>query len=122
MKGLISEKAFALSLGDIKVMDLLYCPFSKTCAVCDKKKVYTLTDENNRAFPVRRYLSANGDCRFEVYNCASLIGTGVDGAGKLIDLSVTENKKAVVCAIKDENKQKEIYKNYTSGHYRRGIL
>ncbi len=121
MQGLIGEKAFALSLGDIKLMDLCYCPFGKTCKVCDKRATYDLTDENNRTFPVRRYLAADGSCRFEVYNCATLIGTGAKKAGKLIDLSVCENK-ALLQAKDDEGKQKELTKLYTSGHYKRGVL
>ena len=55
-------------------MDLIYCPFSKTCKDCDRKGVYTLTDENSREFPLRRYevnYPQNG-CRFEIYNCADL--------------------------------------------------
>lgn len=119
---LVSERAFALSLGDIKLMDLCYCPFGKTCASCDKKAVYTLTDEGGRAFPVRRYIAGDGSCRFEVYNCAKLIGTGVKNAGKLLDISVIEDKIATVQAIDSETEQKKLYQNYTSGHYKRGVL
>ena len=118
---LVSEKAFALSAGDIKLMELCYCPFGKTCSACDKKDIYTLTDENGRAFPVRRYLTADGSCRFEVYNCAQLVGVGLEGAGKLLDLSVTEKKREAVAAVTEE-KQKEVYQRYTSGHYKRGVL
>ena len=63
---LVGEKAFVLALGDIKVMDLCYCPFGRNCASCDKKGVYTLTDESGRAFPIRRYISGEKTCRFEV--------------------------------------------------------
>lgn len=122
MQGLIANNAFVFSLGDIKLMDLCYCPFGKTCKVCDKRALYDLTDENNRVFPVRRYLAADGSCRFEVYNCATLIGTGVKNAGKLIDLSIEENKAALLRAKEDEGKQKELLKGYTSGHYKRGVL
>ena len=121
-KGLISDKAFALSSGNIKLMDLCYCPFGKTCAKCDKRAQYTLTDENGRGFPTRRYLSADGNCRFEVYNCADLIGTGLDGAGQLLDLSVTDDKTTAVTAKDSEMKQKSLYKSCTSGHYKRGVL
>ena len=43
-----------MTAGDVKVMDLIYCPFSKSCAECDRRELYTLTDENGRAFPMRR--------------------------------------------------------------------
>lgn len=122
LKGLISEKAFVLSSGDVKVMDLCYCPFEKTCGNCDKKSLYCLTDENGREFPMRRYMDDKGNCRFEVYNCASLIGVGVNGAGKLLDCTLQEDKKQAVQASNDENMQKKLYKNYTSGHFKRGVL
>ncbi|MBQ8284280.1 MAG: U32 family peptidase [Clostridia bacterium] len=122
LQTLIGEKAFVLSSGDIKLMDLCYCPFAKTCNVCEKKSLYTLTDENNREFPVNRYTSADGSCRFEVYNCANLISKGINGAGKLLDLTITNDKKTAFEARHDEEKQKDIYKKYTSGHLKRGVL
>lgn len=122
MENLISEKAFAFSSGNIKLMELCYCPFEQTCASCDKRAAYTLTDENGRAFPVRRYKGAKGDCRFEVYNCANLISTGVSGGGKLLDLTLVKEKKAAINAKEDIEKQKTLYQSYTSGHYKRGVL
>ncbi len=122
MRGLLGKRAFVLSCGDIRLMDLCYCPFGKTCKQCDKKEIYRLTDEGERVFPVRRYLAADGSCRFEVYNCTNLIGTGMQGAGKLMDLSVTKDKSAVLNAQGDENAQKKVYEGYTSGHFRRGVL
>ena len=121
-KGLLSDKAFALSSGNIKLMDLCYCPFGKTCNQCDKREVYALTDENGRNFPARRYISADGNCRFEVYNCADLIGTGIDGAGKILDVSVLGNKSGAITAKDSEVKQKGLYSSCTSGHYKRGVL
>ncbi|MGN1104836.1 MAG: U32 family peptidase [Candidatus Coproplasma sp.] len=73
-KPLARSNTFYLNGGDIKVMDLIYCPFSKSCRDCDRKRIYTLTDENGREFPLRRYevnYPLNG-CRFEIYNCADL--------------------------------------------------
>lgn len=119
---LLSEKAFALSSGNIKIMDLCYCPFGKTCNKCDKRDVYSLTDENGRVFPTRRYLAADGSCRFEVYNCADLVGTGLNGAGKLLDVSILADKPTAVAAKNNEFEQKSYYKNCTSGHYKRGVL
>ena len=121
-QSLLTSKSFCLSSGDIKLMDLCYCPFGKTCSVCDKRSVYTLTDENGRNFPVRRYQSADGNCRFEVYNCAAMIGKGVKQAGQLLDLTLVEKKEKALSAKDDEETQKTIYKAYTSGHLKRGIL
>lgn len=122
MSALIGAKSFVLALGDVKVMDLCYCPFGKTCKICDKKERYSLTDENSRVFPVRRYVSGDGSCRFEVYNCASLISSGMKNVGRIADLTLTQEKKAVLAAQTDIEKQKEIFKAYTSGHFKRGVL
>ena len=122
VSSLIGEKSFVLALGDIKIMDLCYCPFGKTCNLCDKKEQYSLTDENGRVFPVRRYVSGDKSCRFEVYNCASLISSGIKNAGKIADLTLTQDKKAALAAQTDTEKQKEIFKTYTSGHFKRGVL
>ncbi len=64
--------AFALTDGDIRVMDLIYCPFERTCASCDRRKFYRMTDEDGRVFPLLRYRISDMGCRFEVYNCATL--------------------------------------------------
>lgn len=116
------EKAFLLSSGDIKLMDLCYCPFGKTCASCDKKRIYILTDENGRAFPVRRYVSAAGDCRFEVFNCAKLVGRGLAGMGKLLDCSAINDGGRAVALAEDEEAQRAFYGNYTAGHRKKSVL
>lgn len=124
LSALVGERAFALSGGGIKLMDLCYCPFGKTCRQCDQKSVYRLTDEGGRVFPVRRYRCVDGNCRFEVYNCADLISSGAKNAGKLLDLTLVapKDKGRAILAKEDENKQKQTYRNYTSGHYKRGVL
>lgn len=122
VKSFAHKKAFVLGAGAIKLMDLCYCPFEKTCKNCDNKSVYTLMDENGRAFPVRRYQSADNSCRFEVYNCADLIAEPIDGVGILSDLTVVDNKFAVIDSLFDTEKQKKIFTNYTSGHRKKGVL
>lgn len=119
---LSGERAFALSGGGIKLMDLCYCPFGKTCMQCDKKETYTLTDENGRQFPLRRYQSSDSACRFEVYNCATLIGEGLRGAGRLLDLTLTEDKNTFLKAGTDVQQRKDLSTAYTSGHFKRGVL
>ena len=79
---LSDKNVFYLSDGGIKVMDLIYCPFEKKCSSCDRRELYTLTDENGRKFPLRRYKIT--DCRFEIYNCAKLSHSECF-AGNLID-------------------------------------
>ena len=98
---LADENVFYLSGGGIKVMDLIYCPFEKKCFSCDKRNLYTLTDENDRKFPLRRYKIT--DCRFELYNCAHLSPCR-SLAGNLTDNTITSQSE-----------------NYTSGHSINGI-
>lgn len=121
IKSLISDKSFLLGAGGIKLMDLCYCPFGKTCKACDKKPVYILTDENGREFPVRRYETADNSCRFEVYNCASLL-FNERITGVISDLTVEEKKKEIISALFNAEEQKRIFKNYTSGHWKKGVL
>ncbi len=101
---LVAPGAFVLSGGGIKLMDLCYCPFGKTCSGCDKKRVYHLTDEEERMFPVRRYRSAEGQCRFEIYNCAELPDETPDDTGALFDRTLPPRG------------------NYTSGHRNQSFL
>lgn len=83
---LCAENAFYLTYGNIKVMDLAYCPFSRSCSSCERRERYILTDEHGRKFPLRRYTLSS--CRFELYNCANLVCSGV--AGTLCDYSVED--------------------------------
>lgn len=88
--GLSRKNAFYLSGGNIKVMDLIYCPFEKKCSTCDKRNLYTLTDGERRGFPLRRYVT--GECRFELYNCADLVTSGAN-CGKLYDFTLPQKNE-----------------------------
>ena len=114
-QNLITDNAFCLSAGAIKVMDLIYCPFEKKCANCDMRELYTLTDGEGRSFPMRRYKV--GACRFELYNCTNLVATVPDGAGTLLDCSLEENAQNLIDICKNSEKLKNYYSgNYTRGH------
>ena len=117
-KALSTENTFALASGNIKVMDLIYCPFGKKCSECDKRDIYTLTDENGRKFPIRRYKAS--ECRFEVFNCANLIG--ISSVGALIDCTLETDPNYVIQIRNNEQKQKEYFKNYTRGHSNSPVL
>ena len=67
-------------------------------------------------------MDAGGNCRFEIYNCASLVGRGLVGVGNLIEITMQEEKALAVQAANDEGKQKKLYVNYTSGHMKNGVL
>jgi hypothetical protein len=111
---LCTESSFMLTAGDIQVMDLVYCPFEKSCAVCDRRKVYTLTDDEGRAFPLRRYHTS--ECRFELFNCAKLVADN-QLTGALLDCSVVEDVAAVVKNCRNVQRLKELFKTFTKGHW-----
>ena len=117
-KALSTENTFALSSGNVKVMDLIYCPFGRKCKECDKREIYVLTDENGRKFPLMRYKT--GECRFEVYNCANLIG--ISSVGTLIDCSIDNNSNYLIKISLDEQRQKDYFKSYTRGHGNSPVL
>lgn len=88
--GLAAPNAFYLADGNIKVMDLIYCPFEKRCSECDRRELYTLSDGDGRRFPLRRYRTS--ECRFEVFNCADL-SVNKPSAGKLVDRTLLKENK-----------------------------
>lgn len=115
---LARSNTFYLSAGDIKVMDLLYCPFGKSCAKCDRRGVYTLTDESGRAFKLRRYEC--GRCMFELYNCVPLVAVQ-RFTGALVDCTLCDSSR-VPPISGDESALKNYFKNYTSGHSKTPVL
>lgn len=117
-KRLAAQNVFALAAGDIKLMDLIYCPFGRKCKYCDRRPEYTLTDEGARKFSLRRYRTS--ECRFEVYNCAKLVG--VSPAGTLLDCTLESNADSIIKIAKDEQKQKNYFKNYTRGHGNSSVI
>ncbi len=116
---LAGRNTFYLSAGDIKVMDLIYCPFGRTCKTCDRRNVYTLTDEGGRAFPMRRYV-CGGRCAFELYNCVPLVAPQ-NFTGTLADCTLCD-AAAVAPVAGEGGKLKDYFKNYTSGHSKNPVL
>lgn len=118
LKPLSRKNTFALSSGDIKVMDLIYCTFGRKCGGCDRRYRYVLKDETGREFPVRRYETSV--CRFEVYNCAVLVG--VSPTGTLIDCSLNGDADRAVSLSRDIDGQKKYFGSYTYGHLKTPVL
>ncbi len=121
-KPLAGQNAFVLSAGSVKVMDLIYCPFARKCADCEKREFYTLTDEEGRRFPVRCYRAA-GACRFEVFNCAPL-AAAQDFANALTDISALPMpvSKGITAHCFERESLKELLPQSTAGHSRGGVL
>ena len=107
-----TEICFYQGAGNLKLMDLIYCPFEKKCKTCDRRSRYVLTDENGRKFPLRRYKT--DECRFEVFNCANLVTSLRNGV--IVDCTLEEDVDVVVDSIGDEKKLMDIFRNYTRGH------
>ncbi len=114
---LSGEGVFSLGFGGVKVMDLCYCPFEKSCAACDKRESYLLTDEEGRKFPLRRYRAAGENCRFELYNCAPL-RVEKHAAGRLFDLTGREKSLAPYVACPE----KAPLAGANRGHANRSLL
>ncbi len=119
----IDRRGAMFSLGNITLMDLIYCPFKRKCTDCKRGDVYTLKDEDGRVFIVRRYKLST--CRFKVYNCNDLVyASGNDNQSRLIYNFVLydENKiLQILNAVNNTEKLKNIIKNYTGGNLTRGI-
>ena len=122
-KKLCGKNTFYLSVGGIKVMDLIYCPFERDCNRCDRRNLYTLTDENSRKFPLRRYTlgAEKGECTFELYNCAELTFEN-NFTGVLADLTCHTDQTELSQSINDISYVKTRITNRTSGHTQNPVL
>lgn len=107
------------SAGSIKVMDLLYCPFKKTCADCDRKDISEVSD-GERNFFLRR-VKLNG-CRFELYNGSYLV-TANDKRPIVNLIGVKSQIKSLVLSrLGDKRALKEILSPFTSGHENKPLI
>ena len=102
------------------MMDIVYCPFEKSCKSCDKRSSYRLTDESGRRFSLRRYSASS--CRFELFNCDRLICMQ-QLTGRLLDCSLGDARMiGDAMAANDGEKLKKLFKNYTAGHSKNPVL
>ena len=68
INGLPIKSGYKFSIGQIRLMELLYCPFGGRCESCKNNgNWFSMTDEKGRKVKIRRY-KVLGKCRFEVYN------------------------------------------------------
>ena len=106
------------SAGALKIMDLIYCPFKKSCADCKRGYLFKMTD-GEREFLIRR-VKLNG-CRFEVYNVPLATANAKNPIVNLVTLPA-EKKTAVLEAVGDKEKLKSLLKNFTTGHENKPLL
>lgn len=100
--------------GNIRLAELLYCPYGKNCKNCNRKDINELTDELCHKFFVRRY-KINDRCRFEIYN-GSILNVKADiHGGKLINVvGLDENTRNSI--INSE------YEKIYYGNLKKGVL
>ena len=100
--------------GNIRLSELLYCPYGKNCKNCNRKDINELTDELGHKFFVRRY-KINDRCRFEIYN-GSILNVKADiHGGKLINVvGLDENTRNSI--INSE------YEKIYYGNLKKGVL
>ena len=115
---LAGADTFLLTAGDIKVMDILYCPFERTCSSCDRRERYSLTDEDGRVFPLVRYNM--GGCAFELYNCLPL-AAAQNFTGALADCTLSDAER-ILPAVRNGGELKQILVQYTTGHSKNPVL
>lgn len=100
--------------GNIRLAELLYCPYGKNCKNCNRKDINELTDELGHKFFVRRY-KINDRCCFEIYN-GSILNVKADiHGGKLINVvGLDENTRNSI--INSE------YEKIYYGNLKKGVL
>ncbi len=107
------------SAGSIKVMDLCYCPFGKTCDKCNGED-YSILSDGERGFILRRVkLSA---CRFEVYNPYPLLTDGSDKQAFNFITLKSKQKIAILNSVLSPINAKNAFNVYTTGHSKKPLL
>ena len=117
----ISNSLYVLSTGNLQIMDLIYCPFSKNCKNCSYKDNVVLKDEDNREYLLYRYKMS--DCRFKLFNNHKLIFDNAQGFNEIFDYTSFDSD--LILQIESLNTIEEIkktFKNFTYGNYKKGTL
>ncbi|MBQ8178242.1 MAG: U32 family peptidase [Clostridia bacterium] len=110
------ECGFTFVRGDIKVMELGYCPYGKKCNGCKVKTLSTLTDYAGREFTLRRIKLSR--CYFEVYNPMELI---YEETGRVIYNFVLHKGKAFEDRYYASEKEYRNIAKTTSGHLKKPV-
>lgn len=109
-----------LNNSEVQIMDLIYCPFNKDCKNCKYTDNSYLQDEDKRTFPVFRYKT--NECRFKIYNVASLYSEKLIKYNQLYDLTTKNSEFIEDFTNKNTHQEKsQSFKNLTVGNYRKGI-
>lgn len=112
-----AETGYVFTRGNIGLMELIYCPFGKTCSSCKAKNEETLTDKTGHSFTVRRR-KVNGKCRFLVENGLPLCSCKT--THNFFDFIGFSETRECDFYKKNEDAIKEKY-SVTKGNLKRGV-
>lgn len=111
------DSAFVFTRGDVKVMELGYCPYGKNCAKCKEPTLNTLTDYAGRKFTLRRIKLSK--CYFEIYNPMEMIYD--DSNLSIYNFVLHKGKDLSLRFTATPKEYRERVKNTTSGHLKNGV-
>lgn len=115
----LNAGGYVFARGDVKVMDLGYCPYGKVCERCPAPACDVLTDYAGRRFALRRIrLSA---CRFELYNPQLLCAAACEDENVLIGAVLRTPEEALTLLNASDKEVKSAFE-CTSGASVRGTL
>ena len=120
--GMIKKNSYVFDCGNVLLMNLIYCPFSKKCDNCNAtEKNIRLVDEDGRVYRLRKYKLSS--CRFEIYNESDLIFTGKKDFNELFNFCSYNSAETerVLKGISDGADLKELFDKYTYGNLKRGV-
>lgn len=109
-----------LNASKVQIMDLIYCPFGKTCNNCPYTDSIVIKDEENREFGVFRQKISS--CQFKIYNLASVYSKKLDKFNTIYDLTNESFAFIKEFFSKNTNELKsKTFKRLTNGSYIKGI-
>ncbi|MBE5742939.1 MAG: U32 family peptidase [Clostridiales bacterium] len=119
INALKKDSGYTFTLGSIRLMELLYCPFGKNCKECKRDKdYYLLTDEMGRKFKIFKY-KLNGKCRFEVYN-EQILFTQNKARNFYNFIGLTQNEIDLLLSKSKEEVKRQFVS--TVGNSKRGVF
>ncbi|MBO5713270.1 MAG: hypothetical protein J6R88_03630, partial [Clostridia bacterium] len=111
---------FVLTRGAIELMDLIYCPFDKSCKNCKISNELTLQDTEKRNFSVLRYVLDG--CRFKIFNCSTLL-YDIKNFNQIYDLrTLTTSERNDILSNLTLTELKNKISNHTNGNFIKGTV
>lgn len=115
----LNAGGYLFTRGDVKVMDLGYCPYGKRCDRCNAPLRDVLTDYAGRKFKLRRIRLAS--CRFEIYNPQILCALAPANANLIFNAVLRAPEEALTLLNASDKEVKSLFE-CTAGASVRGVL